>query len=192
MIVLTDLLYDTIFHPEKAMEEIAERKPVVPAVLIVIMSFVLPWMVYIGSIQQNFGFTHVALIVAGLQGFINVLWWFCSAAIWNLVAEIYGAKANAKSLLVALGFAQLPYIVGIPFLVGIFLFSGVSGWIQWGIIWIIMEIWSFTLTILAIKQIYLVSNTKAVGIYFSPLFLLVILAILGFFLLNFFVFAQFV
>lgn len=176
-----ETLYDVLFQPRTAMRQIAEAKKTGQALAVVILSGIIPiWAVYFGlksaGMHQAFG----VLVVLQLVG--SLAMWVLGAALWHLIAELFGGKGTAVGLLGALGFAHLPRIFIVPlWVLAALLPAGIRPLIM-GLTGLAIAIWVLYLDVTALKEAHSLSGTKAVLVFLAPplAILAVVLAVMVF------------
>lgn len=167
--VWSDVIYGVFFEPRATLRSLSEEKPLAPAIATFIMVAVFNLIIYRGIILQN---------DYSLDGMHNFLWlWqvfgalfsffmlFVMAGLFSLLSELFYKKNNASGLLVCLGFASLPGVLGPPLYYGTVLMD-----IQWlGVICsILVGIWTLVLQVLSLREALEISTGRAVLLFLLP------------------------
>ena len=173
---LFDVLYDVLFQPQIAMQTIAARKNIGQAIVVFLLSILIPiWAMYFG--MQATGMSAMIHVMIGGKVLGGIIMWFMGTAVWHLIAEFYGGRGTALGLFSTLGFSHFPQVFIVPLWVFAALMPG-------GVKTMIMAVsalgvlfWSLFLTIKAIKEVYQFSTARAVLVMATPI--LAILIVLG-------------
>jgi len=172
----SELFYDLTIRPARGFNQAKERKPWIFLIAIVIFSEI--------SIA-----TGVSLFVSSFTGvgriafFSNLLltivcltlFWVINVGILHFFAEVWGKRGKAIDLFITLGLALFPFIFFSPLsLIG----EGLSrGRIFFQFISIvILLVWSFSLALAAIKEVYSSSTFEAFLILLTPIILFIVLS----------------
>ena len=181
MATFTEILYDVVFSPAKAMRDIAEGKKIRQAVFVFCLSLFLPAFAFHEFVSMNKAASvPVSLLLPVLGGFL--LWFACSAVL-ALTAELLGGKGTATGLFTALGFIHIPKLFAIPLWLFSYGFPSIRP-LFLGLGCFSLFIWTIYLEIAAIKGAYQVSAAKALLILLLPLAAGALLVILFFLLLG--------
>jgi hypothetical protein len=194
-----ELIWKTIARPKEAFNEIREEKPVYAALIYlliygivsVIASHFVSQTAFSGS--QNLGnlpqeiqpfmkdfFSSLKgitsstpfFIIGLIVPYINV---FLSVALYELIAQFATKRANGVALFTAWSFASIPLLI-YKLLILLFAVSmnyTLPFWIE-----LIFMLWGITLYIIVIKETYQTDTGIAIGIYFTPVIAVLVIAIL--------------
>ncbi|SHJ43489.1 Yip1 family protein [Propionispora hippei] len=168
MDTIFEQVYDVLFHPRAALQKIAERRPIGQALIIFLISVIIPmWAVYFGV--KASGLPQAPGVMLVLELFGSLLFWLLGTAVWHLIAELFGGRGTALGLLAALGFAHFPRVLLVPlWVLSSLMPPGISAFLVTGSFLVIL-VWSLWLDVYAIKGTYQVSGAKAVLILLTPL-----------------------
>ncbi|MEN6414839.1 MAG: Yip1 family protein [Veillonellales bacterium] len=170
-----ETLYDVLFHPSRAMREIAADKKLGQSLAAFLLSVIIPlWAVYFGF--KAAGMEKAIHVLILLQVIGSLLLWFVGAALWHLIAEILGGRGTAVGLLAALGFANIPRIFIVPLWVLAALMPQGIRPLLMTVTGLAIAIWILALDVEAIRGAHVVSGSKAVLILLTPLLLIVAVA----------------
>jgi len=117
-----EITYGVLFEPTRTMAEMAQRPPLVQALLAVTLAglagsvaFSLALYRLAGGLEGSGAFTR-AFLPAGLV--LGLFWsyvkWAGASALLHLAAELLGGRGTARSVLAATGFAAIPSLLGRP------------------------------------------------------------------------------
>ena len=166
-------IYDVLFKPRAAMETIAEKKLTGQALVMFTIGMLVPvWAVYTG-IKGTPGVPGIGSLFA-LHFICSLFFWILGSSILNFIAELAGGRGTAVGLFAALGFSHLPRIAVIPLGVIAALLPDDLRGIAFGVIGLIVVIWTLLLSVAAIRGAHGLSGAKAVLVLLAPL-----LALLG-------------
>lgn len=164
---LFENLYDVLFHPRNAMRQIATDKRAGQALVVVLLSSIIPiWAVYFGL--KTAGMHHAFGGLLAVQIFGSLAVWFFGAALWHIIAELFGGKGTAVGLLSALGFAHLPRIFIVPLWVIAALLPDGLRPIAMGLTGLIILVWLLYLDVTALQEAHDLSAAKAVLVFLTP------------------------
>ncbi|MCE5285931.1 MAG: YIP1 family protein [Pelosinus sp.] len=171
-------LYDVLFVPRKALRRIADERPFGQAVLVFLLSVLLP-VIPLYFTMRGVSMHFAAGIIAGAELIGSLVMWFLSAAVWGLLAEFFGGNGRSSSLFAALGFAHVPRIFLVPGLMAVGLMpSAVKGIFEVALI-AGVSIWSVILDVAAIRETYALSGAKAALVLLMPLLIVLIFIVLA-------------
>jgi hypothetical protein len=168
-----EIIYDVLFKPKAAMQYIAEKKLIWQAIAMFTIGMLVPvWAIYAG-IKGTTGVPVPGLLfIFHVVG--SLVFWVLSAAILAFIAELAGGRGTPVGLFAALGFSHLPRVVVMPlWVIASLLPSGIQE-ICFGIIGILIVLWTLSLNVAALQGAYGLSGVKAVLVLMAPL-----LAIIG-------------
>lgn len=192
-----DLMLEVLVSPREGMEKVAERRPVGPALGIIIglSLFALAMRLAGGppAIDSfptglNFDFAQAMnrlmpmLALAGsLLGSVGLLaGWFLRSAIYRLLGELMIGPGDGRAMLATLGFAALPGLLQPPLelmtsrvqVPGLSFLVGLALWV-----------WTAILAVMAIRASFRSSTGQAVAVFLIPIGALIGFLILGFILM---------
>lgn len=168
-----ETIYDVLFKPKAAMQQIAEKKLTGQALAMFLLAMLVPvWAVYAGI--KDIPSMPLAGSLFILQVFGSLFCWVIGAAVLNFAAEAAGGRGTALGLFAALGFTHLPRVVVIPLgVLAALLPDSISG-LAFGMIGLLVAGWSLFLSVAAVAGAHRLSVAKAVLVLLAPL-----LALLG-------------
>ncbi|MBP2626552.1 MAG: Yip1 protein [Firmicutes bacterium] len=176
---LFEMLYDILFQPAIGMKNIAQRKNVGQAIVVFLLSILIPiWALYFGL--KATGMSTMINVMIVLKIFGSLVMWIMGAAIWHLIAEFFGGHGTAVGLFTALGFAHAPRIFIVPLWALIAVMPASSKTMLMTISVLAVMLWSLSLDVVAIKEVHQLSASKAVLVMITPLLVVGILCIIGF------------
>ncbi|SMD04251.1 Yip1 family protein [Sporomusa malonica] len=167
-----ETVYDVLFNPKEAMQIIAEKKLTGQALVMFTIGMLVPvWAVYAG-IKDTTGVPAVGFLFI-LHGIGSLLFWVISAAVLTFVAELFGGRGTAVGLFAALGFSHLPRVVVMPlWVIASLLPAGIQG-AAFGVIGVIVVIWTLSLHVAALRGAHGLSGIKAVLVLVAPMLALI-------------------
>jgi hypothetical protein len=165
---LYETLYDVLFQPRKAMREIAADRKVGQALLVFLVSVLIPvWALYFGL--KAAGMPKVVHIIIAVQLLGSLVMWVAGTALWHLIAEFFGGRGTAIGLFTALGFAHIPRILLVPlWVLAALLPVGVRPLIM-AVTGLGVMLWTLALDVEAIRGAHDISGTKAVLVLLTPI-----------------------
>ena len=188
-----EITYGVLFEPTRTMAEMAQRPPLVQALLAVTLAglagsvaFSLALYRLAGGLEGSGAFTR-AFLPAGLV--LGLFWsyvkWAGASALLHLAAELLGGRGTARSVLAATGFAAIPSL----FLAPVQLLAGWAGHSYTAAVILILaglavSIWTLALLVIALRELHCISGLRALLAVFSPL-LAIFLLVLSLFLASF-------
>ena len=156
--------YGTLFTPEKTFEEIKQTKPMVTAIIIVILISVLKVFLYSEPMTSANSFLYGSnLVFASFSGIVS---WLFFAGFFELIAKIFNRGSRYKTLLVLSAFAMLPWIFLGP--VEIYKMIDTSGAAGGMFLGLLVFIWVISLQIYAILKTYELNIGKTVLFILIP------------------------
>ncbi len=178
---LTDLLWNTMFHPHLAMQKLAAEKPWGTSLILYVAVLTCMMIINQGAFElrpieealrlpaQYFWLFGLAVILFSLM----VL--FLSAGFFSLFSEIAYKRGNSLGLLATLSFAVLPSLLG-----SVLLYATTILGLDWlgAIITSISMIWVLVLQVIAVRAALDLSTGQALVVYFSPIIILAFTMIL--------------
>jgi len=176
---LFEMLYDILFQPTIGMKKIAEQKNVGQALVVFLLSMLIPiWALYFGIQTTEMSTMIHMMIVLKILG--SMLMWIVGAGIWHLIAEFFGGRGTAVGLFAALGFAHAPRIFIVPLWALIAVMPASSKTLLMTIAVLTIMLWSLSLDIVAIKEVHQLSTSKAVLVIVTPILVIGIMGVIGF------------
>ncbi|SDE23166.1 YIP1 family protein [Sporomusa acidovorans] len=167
-----ETIYDVLFNPKTAMQVIADKKLIGQAFAMFTIGMLVPvWAVYTG-IRATQGIPAVGFLFV-LHFIGSLLLWIMGACVLHFIAELAGGRGTAVGLFAALGFAHLPRIAAIPLgVIAALLPDGLRG-VAFGVIGLLIVIWTLSLDVAAIRGAHGLSAAKAVLVLAAPLLVLI-------------------
>lgn len=156
---LLERVYGILFQPVVTLRDISRERPMGEAVFIlIVVTMFTTWTGYF-TLWSNGIFICSAVLA-------TLVLWYIGTGIVHLTAELFAGNGQAKGLLAANGFIQVPRIFTVPLLV---LLSFVPELIRVGIILLggIM-IWEVILSVIAIRENYGFSTGRAFLVLAAP------------------------
>ena len=179
MVAIWDILYDLVFEPRNAMRAIAEQKNAGQAVIIALISIVIPILAVSFGLKDK-SLAAVVPVMIGIKIVASLLVWMMGAALWSLIAEFFGGKGTAIGLFAGLGFAHLPRIFIVPLWALSALMPESSQTLLMVISVLLILFWSVNLDVIAIKEIHQLSTAKAILVMMMPMLMLGLLCFIAF------------
>ncbi len=180
---LFEILYDVLFEPRTAMQKIAQQKNVGQALIVVLVSTVIPiWALSLG-ITSAVMLTMVHIMM-GIKVGASIVIWIIGSAIWQLIAELLGGKGTAVGMLAALGFGHLPRILLVPLWMLISVMPPSSKTLLLAVAVLVILGWSLYLDVVAIKEVHQLSAAKAVLVILMPMLFIGLLAVIAMILIG--------
>ncbi len=172
----SELFYNLTIRPARGFNQAKERKPWIFLVAIVILaeiSTATGASLFVSSftgVGRIAFFSNLLLIIACLTFF-----WVINVGILHFFAEVWGKRGKAIDLFLTLGLALFPFIFFSPFSL---IVEGLGrGRIFFQFISIvILLVWSFSLALAAIKEVYSSSTFEALLIVLTPIILFIVLS----------------
>jgi hypothetical protein len=175
---ILDTLIGVLARPISTIRSVCEQRPIGWAIIVYLVVSVVTTVAWIRpEMLAELGLPQVGMpaILVGIS-ITNIVTLVIFTAIAHLVASLLGGKGNYWGLFSGFGFAALPYIFAAPLaVIGLLTMVGalISGLGSFGIM-----VWSIVLTILAVRENYLVSTGRAILILLLPIVILVVLPVL--------------
>ncbi|SDF16286.1 Yip1 family protein [Sporolituus thermophilus] len=164
---LLETLYDVLFHPTAAMRRVASEKRVGQAVLVFLVSVLLPvWGLYFGLKAAGMPQTISVVVLFQLLG--SLLLWVIGAGLLHLIAEFFGGRGSALGLFAALGFAQFPRIFIVPLWVLAALLPDGARPLAMAASALFILFWILALHVVAIKGAHALGGAKAALVLAIP------------------------
>lgn len=174
-----DVMYDVLFQPKMGMRVIADKKNIGQSLIVFFLSLLIPlWALYFGLKASSV--TAMVHIVIGLKIIASLMLWIIGTAVWHLIAEFFGGRGTAVGLFSALGFAYFPSVLIVPLWVFAALLPANFKSIMMALVALLILSWSFVLHIVAIKEVYQFSTTKAVLVLVTPMLIMVLVGAVAF------------
>lgn len=187
-----EIIYGVLFEPAQTMAGMAQRPPLVQALLAVTlaglagsMAFSLALYRLAGSPEGLAGvggagaFWRVFLPAGAVMGlFWSYIKWAGISALLHLVAELLGGRGTARAVMAATGFAAIPslFLAPVEFLASwsghsyvatvILLLAGIA-----------VSVWTLALLVIALKELHGISVLRALLAVFSPLLAIFLLVL---------------
>lgn len=162
-----EALYDVLFQPSTAMRSIAGGKKIGQALVVVLLSSLLPlWAVYFGL--KTVGMHQAISVIMALQVLGSLAMWVVGSAVWHLIAELLGGKGTSVGLFTALGFAHLPRIFIVPLWVFAALMPVGIRPLVMTVTGLAIAFWVLYLDVTALRGAHDISGTKAVLVMLVP------------------------
>ncbi|MDR3559961.1 MAG: Yip1 family protein [Negativicutes bacterium] len=163
-----ETLYDVLFHPYAAMRQIAANRLVGQALAAFLLSVLIPaFTVFFAFKAGNFVKFGILLQTLG-----SLFVWFVGAAVFSLIAELFGGRGSAVGLFAALGFTHVPWLVAVPLMVLAMLLPANASAVALAIIVLGIVCWMLLLDVAAIKGTHELSTAKAVLVVLTPLLIM--------------------
>ncbi|UNC93692.1 Yip1 family protein [Candidatus Contubernalis alkaliaceticus] len=181
-----DDIYDILFRPSQGMEKISKKKNIWHGFLVYT---VVSLIVSLANTANQTGqlleeFQELSVPIELIQGmsrfmpFFNLpfipLYFFLSAAVLHLTAELLGGEGRVSRLGAVLGYGQIPYI----FMVPISLITRYLPIDPTNLFSLIIFIWALVLKVFGIQAVYGFSSGKSLVTYFLPIIILTALLVL--------------
>lgn len=161
-----DNFYGVLFSPDKTLNEIKERQPILQAfVIVTVISLlnVLLYSNYAGGL--NIGWFGVNLFFSAFSGLIS---WVFFAAFFEFVANVFDRGGKFKTLLVLSAFALLPWIFLGP--VELFKSADTTGNMSGVLLGLLVWFWVLVLQVIAVSKTYELKLGKTIVFIIVPLF----------------------
>jgi len=175
---LYEILYDILFQPKIAMENIREGKKVGQAFLMFLPCMILPIWTFITAFHAADMGKMMNMMLA-LEVLGGLVIWILGATIWNLIAELFGGRGSAASLFTALGFIHIVRLAIIPLWALVALMPEDSRTFLTVVSMLTVIAWAFYLDFVAIKEVHQLSAAKTVLVMITPLLCLGLLCIIA-------------
>jgi hypothetical protein len=165
-----DTVYDVIFHPRVAMRHIAERRLTGQALFLFFISMMMPPWALRNALDGAGTFPMpMAWAVMGVEFLVCLVFWLFTAAVFSIIAEMFGGRGSALALFAALGFCWLPRVVVMPlWAVAAFLPQALKA-VATGVLGIVVAAWILFLSIEAIRASHGLSLEKAIVVMLFPM-----------------------
>lgn len=192
---LTEMLYGILFQPVSTLQYLSREKPLSRAMLVfvsvLLFNALINQAISLANIEElPFSLPANLLWIFGLMGVIfSVLLLFLMAGFFSLLSEVFFGRANASGLLVCLGFASVPGLLGPPLQYAAILIKLPAGVMLFPLISIA---WVIILQVMALRESLELDTGKAILLYIFPLLLVFfLLAIIAASFISSFPFAEF-
>lgn len=162
-----DWLYGVLAEPSEALRAVAARKPVGWALAVIVGTATL--LAAAGVSQTNFAavtgatFDELARIELTVAVILSVAGCFVIVGLLHLVARLFGGRGSFPGLLSAMGFAQFPSLLWLPFMA----LARVDGPVAAGLStvgFIGIAIWVAALCVVSLRETHGLSTGAAVGV----------------------------
>jgi len=196
-----ELMWKVLINPGEAFDEIRDEKPIYTSLIYLLIygivavaaghfagllaqkSFTMPpnsnLPPNVAPFLKNFDSTLKALtssssffLLGLIMPYINV---FVSASIYELLAQFITKKSNGRVLFTAFAFASMPILV---YKLILLIFAASMNYIIPSWIQLIFAIWGIVLYIIALRETYEIDSGTAIGIYFTPIVIVIILVVI--------------
>lgn len=158
---LLERIYGMLFQPVDTLRDISAQRPLGQTVLVLFAVMVFTtWAGYF-TLWSSGIFICAAMLT-------TIFSWFVGTAIVHLFAELLGGSGQARGLLAASGFLQLPRIFSMPLLV---LTSFLPAAVRPGVMLLgslAIFCWEILLSVIAIRENYGFSTGRAVLAFAAP------------------------
>lgn len=158
---LLERVYGVLFQPVPTLRDICRERPMGEAVFVLIaVTMFTAWTGYF-TLWSNSIFICVSVLT-------TLVLWYIGTAIVHLTAELFAGNGQAKGLLAANGFIQVPRIFTVPLLVvtsfasepvrtGMMLLGGIG-----------IMFWEVILSVIAVRENYGFSMGRAILALVAP------------------------
>ena len=181
-----DIIYYFLISPQNGIELVREKNfffaALFVATLSVLSSFTGDNLILLTAVlPENLSLNFMARLL--LIYFLL----FCTALLYNFIAEFFGRSEKATMLLALLGLSFLPGIFNTPLAL---VCSGINLEEAYGILKLLIIFWTIGLQVLCLHKLYNFSLTRSIMLYISPLLFILflmftfMLIFLTFFALN--------
>lgn len=153
------------------------------------LSFVMAlFVVFLAMMSTTIGETLIGIdnisidsvFLLGLMKFISIFFiWIIIASLWHLFAELLDGQGKANILFIALGFCFLPAMLSTPLAL---IAESAGKWklYLFAISNLFILFWIIRLQVISIREIYKISNFRALIVLTSPITLgLILIGIIG-------------
>lgn len=163
-----EIIYDVLFKPKAAMQYIAEKRLAGQAVIMFIIGMLVPVWAVFSSVKGTAGMPALGfLFLCHVIG--SFTFWVLSASLLAFIAELAGGRGTPVGLFSALGFSHLPRVVVMPlWVVASLLPAGIQE-VCFGLIGVLVVVWTLALHVTALQGAYVLSGAKAVLVLMTPL-----------------------
>jgi len=169
----SDVLYGVLFEPRATLRRLSIERPLAPAIITFLVVAVFNLTIYRGIIlQQQYEDLESLIWLYQVVGAIfSFLMLFIMAGLFSLLSELLFKKTNASGLLVCLGLAALPGILG-PALY----YSALTIDLPWlGLLCsVFVGAWILVLQVLSLSEALDISTGQAIALYILPAFFILI------------------
>lgn len=163
-----ETIYDVLFKPTAAMQNIAEKKLTGQALLMFVISILVPVLAVYPSIKDMPGVPALGIlfIIHSIGSFFS---WVLGAAVLSFIAELLGGKGTAVGLFAAQGFSHLPRVASLPlWVIAALMPNGIRG-LMLGLVGVLVVIWTLALHVAALRGAHGLSSAKAVVVLVAPM-----------------------
>ncbi len=191
-----ELVYGTLFEPDKTMAGVALHPPLMQTLLVVTV---------VGVVGALMGFlTASQVMVLGLSGTVadkylpfpairslamlgaisGLLWgyvkWFGYSAVIHLAADLFGGRGRARGVFAVVGLAGLPFIFMIPFQLLTYWFGPEKFAV--GLLVLLaglgLFLWSVLILVIGLKHVHGFTTGRSVLVIATPFLTVLVLALL--------------
>jgi hypothetical protein len=180
---ILDTLTGVLARPTSTIRSVCQQRSIGWAIIVYLAVSLITTVVWIEpGMLEELGLPALGMpaILVG-SSIINIVMLVIFTAIYHVVASVLGGKGSYWGLFSGFGFAALPGIFVAPLaVIGLLPIVGdlLSGLGAFGVM-----VWSLILSILAVRENYLVSTGRAILIYLLPLAVLMVLGLIVMFLM---------
>ena len=170
-----DTVYAILFHPVSGLREAAAARRTGHALTAFLLALVLPMAAgYLTLKGDGSGRTAVLMAFLHVTGSLSV--WVIGSAVLHLTAEFAGGRGTATGLFAAFGLAGLPKIFLAPLWAAVGLLPAGTRPLATVAAMSVIGLWTLALHVLAIRETYCFSTSRAVAVIASPALALAALA----------------
>lgn len=172
-------IYYMFVNPIAFFEKMGKKLSFVMALFVVFLS-----MMSITTGETLIGIDNMSIdsvFTLGLMKFISIFFiWIIIASLWHLFAELLDGQGKASILFISLGFCFLPAILSTPLALIAEAVSGKWKLYLFAISNLFILFWIIKLQVISIREIYKISNFRALLVLTSPITLgLILIGIIG-------------
>ena len=196
-----ELMWRVLINPGEAFDEIRDEKPIYTSLIYLLIYGIVAVTAghFAGLLAQktftmppnsnlppdfapflkNFDSTLKALtssssffILGLIMPYINV---FLTTSIYDLLAQFITKKSNGRVLFTAFAFASMPILV---YKLILLIFAALMNYMIPSWIELIFVIWGIVLYIIAIRETYEIDSGTAIGIYFTPIVIIIVIVVI--------------
>ena len=196
-----ELMWKVLINPVEAFDEIRDEKPIYTSLIYLLVYGIVavaaghfagliaqkaftvppnsnlpqsfaPFLKNFDSALKSLTSSSSFFILGIILPYINV---FVTTSIYDLLAQFVTKKANGRTLFTAFAFASMPILI-YKLILLIFAASMnymIPSWIE-----LIFVIWGIVLYIIAIRETYEIDSGTAIGLYFTPIVIVIVLLII--------------
>ncbi|MGR6837351.1 YIP1 family protein [Syntrophomonas erecta] len=179
MISLSDTVYGVLFEPTSTFRQLSADRPYGQALLVYLLVMALSLFINTGITREIYytGSWEAQLFKPVVGTLIALIFLLTISGILSLLSEILYKKGNAGGLVVCLGYATLPGILGPSVQLGAYI-AGIS-WLAVGAP-ILAGGWVLILQVVALREALDIKSSQAIILFLLPVVLLLILIVSAF------------